>query len=172
VTGPSLTPDERALWDQLITAAVNGDMSATDVTKKSDKVLELLEDDERKGYQWADRILEEAARAGLRTFVYRWLRAHDVAAYKDHAGNVSSISTRVGVERDGGHQQVLFTELTRPELVEHVEMLQRQRQGLNDRIAAERLLIKLIDAHPGCLTVGEALDASGLTLDDVLGEAA
>jgi hypothetical protein len=51
-------------------------------------------------------------------------------------------------------------------------MLQRQRQGLNDRIAAERLLIKLIDAHPGCLTVGEALDASGLTLDDVLGEAA
>lgn len=167
-TRPTLTPDERPEWDALIRDVVNGDYSRTDVTDKTAKVLEHLESADAQGIGWARRALEEAAANGMREFVKAWLKENDTVSYKGFNGQVSALSTRVGVKRRGAHQQVLFHELTRDELAAHLKMLVSQRSGLNDRLTAERRLLKIMEAHPEAATLGEALDAERVTLAEVM----
>lgn len=165
---PLLTPDERPEWEALVRSVLGGDMTATDITAKTHRLLDALADAEQAQRQWVGRVREQAEFHGLRDMLKTFVRDNSTTSYRGHDGSVAAISTRVGIERDGCHQQVLFTELTRDELARHVDMLVRQRKGINDRLTVERRLLRLMADHPTAKTVGEALAMAGTTLDALL----
>lgn len=165
----TMTPDERVEYEALMAEVLAEAKRSGD---RTELLLDKLRDAEQANRSWATRLLDDYCRDGASKDVRRAAKAGRSADLKLKRGGVRQVPVVVGVVRDGEWEQVPLPTITRSELSAHAEMIRAQIAALGAHETAARRLLATMDRHPECTTLGEALDAEGRDLDDVLGSAA
>lgn len=167
----TLTPDERVEYEALIRQAVGADSGDKIVRDVAHEILDLLHDAEQAGRTWAARVVSDLTEIGARNLARKEIKRATID-YTAKSGTTLAMSSRAGVRRDDEYQQVLFGDMTRTDIDYHVALLDKQLTALGARKGALKRLAAVMDEHPECATVAEALAADGRSMTDVLGIAA
>jgi hypothetical protein len=164
----TMTPSERVEFEALKSEVA---AKTTITAERTDLMLDGLLDAQQAGRTWATRVMDDAMRDGISKMVKEKGKARDRAGYATAKGTVD-LSAVSGVKRDGQWQQLKFEQMSRDELIAHLDIVESNLAALGVRKGAVARLLRIYDQHPDAPTLAAALDAADVTLDDVLGEAA
>lgn len=174
-----LSDDERKEYDDLLTeAGLDDNGQAREAGEIAERMHRLLLAADQAGRRWAQWILADDAEEGhRRRWNAWWKKQRSVSVYDETLDAFIPRPAAQGVRRkrdDGStyYQQSIWDTLTFSEVEQKVEEALAARRAARINLTAARRILALRDEVPDAATVGEAVTALGMTVDEWLTQGA
>lgn len=173
----TMDEDERAEYEATMREA-GGDPSngGKNAAEAAARLHQLLLDAEQAQRRWASRVLDDDVLEGHVKRLKEWWKKQAVVLVS-YKGSIIGKTTRVGARKrdeDGREmwQQTLFHSMTWNQVIDWLEMVERQLGGLLVNKAMGRRLLQLRDACPDSIGPADAAERLGVSVEDWLAEVA
>lgn len=162
------TADDKAEIDALYAEAWKGTDKAAIAAFS---FRELVEDAVQAQRPWAQVLHDETFERGAAEMAKRYRRRVAAPLYTKK-GSVSRIAGAKAATATGmTWVQLTIESMTHEQVQQQLLVQRRNRQGATKNIAALSPVAKLMARHPDADTVADALDAEGISLDELLVQA-